>query len=427
MTNMAKIGIAGLILGVGIGFLLMQAVPDAGTVVEPPGELPSEPVAGSANDVPQVTVPPTMPSAETDVSQAVAPPQPGQDWPMYRGSQGLLGVTRETLPETLDLLWSFKTEGPVRSSAVVQGGRVYIGSADKHLYALDLDTGEKIWAFEADSPIEAPPMVLGDTVYVGDLGGFVYAVDANSGEKRWVHETDGEVAGAVNWAQLGERLCVLAGSHDAYVHCLDAGTGEPIWRFETDSYVNGTVAVSGDLCAFGGCDAFVYVVRTADANEVTRIDAGAYVASSTVLAEGRVYAGNYDGLFIGASIQDPNQRWEHAIDGGEIFSSAAVGSDRVVVGDRDSQVLCLDRHTGDLEWTFKTLDAVDSSPVIAGDKVVVGSDDGRLYLLSLETGKKLWSYELGEPIISSPAVARGRVIIGCDDGSVYAFGTKTEK
>lgn len=344
---------------------------------------------------------------------------------MYRGSRGLLGVTQDTLPETLDFLWSFKTAGPVRSSAVVQDGRVYIGSADKHLYALDLHTGEKIWAFEADSPIEAPPTVIGDTVYVGDLGGFVYAVDANSGDKLWDYETDGEVAGAVNWAQLGERLCVLVGSHDAYVHCLDAGTGEPVWRFETESYVNGTVAVSGELCAFGGCDAFVYVVRTADANEVTRIDAGAYVATSTAFDESRVYGGNYDGLFLSASIHDPNERWEHAIDGGEIFSSAAVGSDRVVVGDRDSQVLCLDKRTGDLKWTFKTLDAVDSSPVMAGDKVVVGSDDGRLYLLSLETGEKLWSYELGEPIISSPAVARGRVVIGCDDGSVYAFGTKS--
>ncbi|MCP4450168.1 MAG: PQQ-binding-like beta-propeller repeat protein [Planctomycetes bacterium] len=421
MTHMARIGVAGLVLGVGIGFLLIQVRPDTRPSTELASDEPSRALPETVTDIPQAQRR-TVAKAQTEVADFKS----GQDWPMYRGSQGLLGVAEDTLPETLHLLWSFKTEESVRSSAVVQGGRVYIGSADKHLYALDLDSGKKIWAFKADSPIEAPPMVLRDTVYVGDLGGLLYAVDANSGEKRWTYETDGEVAGAVNWASLGERLCVLVGSHDAYVHCLDARTGEPIWRFETESYVNGTVAVSGDLCAFGGCDAFVYVVRIADANEVARIDAGAYVASSTVLDEGRVYAGNYDGLFLSTSIQDPNQRWEYPIDGGEIFSSAAVAKDWIVVGDRDSQVLCLDRHTGTLKWTFKTLDAVDSSPVIAGDKVVVGSDDGRLYLLSLETGDKLWSYELGEPIISSPAVAHGRVIIGCDDGSVYTFGTKSE-
>ena len=145
-----------------------------------------------------------------------------------------------------------------------------------------------------------------------------------------------------------------------------------------------------------------------------------------VLDQSRVYAGNYDGLFMSVSIVDPNQKWEYPVDGGEIFSSAAVTQDRVVFGDRTSQVQCLDRHTGKPLWSFKALDNVDSSPVIAGDKVVVGSDDGRVYLLSLDKGEKLWSYELGKPIISSPAVSHGQVIIGCDDGSVYAFGTKSQ-
>lgn len=425
MTNMAKIGVAGLILGVAAGLLIILAGPGGRSAVEL-ASLPPDPPADSVNAPAQV-VPPTL-SEETSRSKPDRVPEQAssQGWPIFRGTQGLQGVTTDTLPDTLDLLWSFKTDGPVRSSAVIQDGRVYIGSADKMLYALDFDTGQEIWSFKADSPIEAPPTVMGETVCVGDLGGIVYAVHAETGEKLWTYETEGEVAGAVNWTHLGERLCVLVGSHDAYVHCLDAGTGEPVWRFETDNYVNGTVAVSGDLCAFGGCDAFVYVVRMADANEVMRIDAGAYVASSTVFDESRVYAGNYDGLFLSASTQDPNQRWEYAIEGGEIFSSAAVAQDCVVVGDRDSQVLCLDRQTGQLKWTFKTLNAVDSSPVIAGDRVVVGSDDGRVYLLSLETGDKLWSYELGEPIISSPAVSNGRVVIGCDDGSVYAFGTKGE-
>jgi outer membrane protein assembly factor BamB len=32
--------------------------------------------------------------------------------------------------------WKFKTEGAVNSSAVVQGGVVYFGSDDGHLYAV---------------------------------------------------------------------------------------------------------------------------------------------------------------------------------------------------------------------------------------------------------------------------------------------------
>ena len=188
-----------------------------------------------------------------------------------------------------------------------------------------------------------------------------------------------------------------------------------------------TAAVAGDLCAFGGCDAFVYVVHIGNGTLVTKLDTGAYVASSVTLDQGRVYAGNYDGLFLCGDIADANQVWKYSIKRGEIFASGAVTADRCVFGDRAKQVVCLSRDRGQRLWAFTALGNVDSSPVIVDQKVVVGADDGRLYLLSLTDGKKLWSYDLGKPIVSSPAVAHGRVVVGCDDGTVYAFGKVGQK
>jgi len=93
----------------------------------------------------------------------------------------------------------------------------------------------------------------------------------------------------------------------------------------------------------------------------------------------------------------------------------------VVIGGGDMNVHCIDNKTGQPRWTYKTLDAVNSSPVIVGERVLAGSDDGRLYLLSLADGKLIWSYETGRAITSSPAVANGMVVVGCDDGMVYCF------
>src|SRR5690349_3340310 len=64
-------------------------------------------------------------------------------WPMFRGSPGLVGVAPGRLPDALGLLWSFKTGGPVKSSAAVEGGRVFIGSDDGFVYAIDLESGKK--------------------------------------------------------------------------------------------------------------------------------------------------------------------------------------------------------------------------------------------------------------------------------------------
>ena len=90
-------------------------------------------------------------------------------WPMFRGRQDLVGTTAGNLPDSLELRWSFKTEGPVKSSAAIDGERVVVGSDDKHVYCLNSVTGEKMWEFETAEAVEGSPLILGDHVYIGSM------------------------------------------------------------------------------------------------------------------------------------------------------------------------------------------------------------------------------------------------------------------
>src|SRR6266446_4474299 len=76
----------------------------------------------------------------------------GASWPMFRGNPALTGVASGALADKLSLLWSFKTGGPIKSSAAIVGGRVFIGSGDSHVYALDLASGKKIWTAKTGGP-----------------------------------------------------------------------------------------------------------------------------------------------------------------------------------------------------------------------------------------------------------------------------------
>ena len=104
------------------------------------------------------------------------------------------------------------------------------------------------------------------------------------------------------------------------------------------------------------------------------------------------------------------------------YSSAAVTSERVVVGGRDKLVHCLERSTGKELWNFTTRARVESSPVISGNRVFVGSNDGLLYELDLVSGKKIWDFTAGAPLSASPAVSTGVMVIGSQDGRLYCFG-----
>src|SRR4051812_17306139 len=79
------------------------------------------------------------------------------DWPMYRGDAALTGIAKSTVPDKPALLWSFKTGAAVRSSPVICNGKVFVGSDDSNVYALDFKTGTKVWEFKTDGPVQAAP------------------------------------------------------------------------------------------------------------------------------------------------------------------------------------------------------------------------------------------------------------------------------
>ena len=160
----------------------------------------------------------------------VAESAPGDAWPMFRGDPALWGVAGCALPAAPSLLWTFKSEGPVKCTAAVGAGRAYIGSDDGKLYALDLATGKQVWELKTGGPVESSPLLLRGVVYAGSSDASLYAVDAATGRVRWKYTTGDRILGAPNWvpAPKGGVPWILVGSYDFKLHCVDAATGKSI-------------------------------------------------------------------------------------------------------------------------------------------------------------------------------------------------------
>ena len=107
------------------------------------------------------------------------------EWPMFRGAPALTGVASGNLPDKPALLWTFKTQGAIRSSPAIAQGRVFVGSNDRHLYALDFATGKQIWAVTNSDAIESSPLALNGTIYVGANDANLYAFNAATGKQLW--------------------------------------------------------------------------------------------------------------------------------------------------------------------------------------------------------------------------------------------------
>ncbi|NBX47131.1 MAG: Pyrrolo-quinoline quinone, partial [Chloroflexi bacterium] len=99
------------------------------------------------------------------------------------------------------------------------------------VHCLDLQKGLEKWSFKTDGPVEATPLVLGSRVYVGSSDGNLYALDRETGEKAWTYSTGDKIIGGANTLKGSDGVSdwIVVGSYDSQLHCVDASTGKAAW------------------------------------------------------------------------------------------------------------------------------------------------------------------------------------------------------
>jgi outer membrane protein assembly factor BamB len=317
--------------------------------------------------------------------------------------------------------WKFKTGGFVGSSPAIDKGRVFFGSQNQDVYAVNATTGAQDWNFETQKIVFSSPAVANGIVYVGSHDGNLYALNESSGKERWRFKTAGEVESS---PAVGRNL-VYVGSDDGKVYALDSATGFERWRFETGQPVFSSPAVAGRAVYVGSRDDNIYALDARSGKKLWRFTTGDEVWSSPAVANGIVYVGSNDHNIYALDAATGQEQWRFTTRAG-VSSSPAVANGTVYVGSFDHGVYAVDARTGKRKWRFQTLDTVFSSPTVDNGVVYVGSHDHNLYALDERTGRMRWRFETGKLVGSSPAVFGGVVYVGSDDGFLYAVEIPTQ-
>jgi outer membrane protein assembly factor BamB len=271
------------------------------------------------------------------------------------------------------LVWKFDTHGGAvardlpgpkseaydnqASGATVSGGVVYIGSADKKLYAVEAETGREKWHFDTGGIVRSTPAVADRLVFIGSYDHHVYAVDAAGGALRWKFDT----LQAVVSSPLVANGTVYIGSRSSDLLALDAATGKVKWKY------------------------FYW---------------SSWVESSARLHKGTLYVGSSDYQQLFAIDAASGRRiWNTAVDG-SAWSTPAVTDKHVYIGvvgvspyfiEHHGGFLAVDRATGSIVWRFPMTQipgAVDygvaSSPAADQGMVFFGGLDGTFYAFRAE-------------------------------------------
>lgn len=151
--------------------------------------------------------------AAAPVQASLSAPLPQQEAVWFRATdEGTL--FRMGVSPTVS--WTFETGGKIRTTPVLAGDLVYVGSRDGNVYAVDTDSGDEVWRFETGGKVDSSPAVADGVLYVGSADHHVYALAAETGEELWAFETAGEV---VSSPAVVDGT-VYVGSNDGSVYAL---------------------------------------------------------------------------------------------------------------------------------------------------------------------------------------------------------------
>lgn len=201
----------------------------------------------------------TNKAAAVDAARLVAADQDAANWMTYGRTYDeqrfspLSRINVDTV-SSLKLAWHYDLDTAHRvqeATPLVIDGVMYVSSAWSKVYALDAATGREIWKFDPKVPGERAVDACCDVpnrgvaawngrIYVGTLDGRLIALDAASGRVVWEKLTvEPGLRYTITGAPRVVKGKVLIGNGGAemgvrgYVSAYDAETGDLVWRFYT--------------------------------------------------------------------------------------------------------------------------------------------------------------------------------------------------
>jgi len=311
-------------------------------------------------------------------------------------------LTADRVPH-LQLKWAFGFSDTASAWAqpTIAGGRLFVGSQNGTVYALDAGTGCLIWTFAAKAGVRAS-IVLGPRIraartmvypaYVADQQGFVYALNAATGALIWSRRVDDHPLVRLTGSPVlfGGRVYVPTSSYEeggrppGYPCCtfrgavvaLDSSTGDVVWKTHT-------------------IPAAPALIRTyADGSELWGPAGGGVWSAPTIDQKRRaIYAG------VGNTYSGPAQPTTDAVIAFDLDTGKVRWVRQMNPGQRDvfgctaGEINCIERPGPDFD--------IGASPVLARlpngrDLIVAGQKSGVAYALDPDKqGTEVWRYRAG--------------------------------
>lgn len=172
----------------------------------------------------------------------------GPDGNLYAGNTNwfyyCINPTNENISDEERILWKYHTgDNAWSASAFDDKGNIYWGSLDMHVHAVN-PLGENIWKKMTFGFISSSASIGTDgTIYITSFDRHIYALDQETGADQWKVPTGDHIYGSAAQGFInGETAALYFGSADGKFYKVNTD-GEVEWTYDTGDVIRSSAAI----------------------------------------------------------------------------------------------------------------------------------------------------------------------------------------
>ena len=322
-------------------------------------------------------------------------------------------------------------------AGVIVGENLYIGTMDKDIRSLRLDTGELVWVHSFDNDEDRNIAFYGDpvinrdckdctsgSIYFTSYNGSLYIVKLENISGQISPKLDSSIRIGTGEPIVGgsalieENLIVPSSDGQLYSYNLEQFT--KLWEFSTSNKIWTTPVLKDTIVYFGSLDQNLYALDTVDGSliwdEPFKTDAA--IVSKPLILDQTVYIGSFDGIFYGIDVETGLEKARFSEAGGWYWGGAITDGETIFVGSLNGNIYALNKIDLTLKWNIDVQSSIVGSPVILNEKLVFSSTDGRLRTVNLSDGQNMRQCKLDIKLKSNLVSNGEMVFISGEDHSI---------
>ncbi len=335
-----------------------------------------------------------------------------------------------------------------RLKPIVAYDKVYSASRVGDVIAFDVATGKELWTVDLsdvdnsrsfwDSRLSAllagGPVAGLNKVFIGSENGKVYALDAQTGELVWQASIKGEVI----TAPAVDSGVVVVNTASGIMKAFNADNGEELWEIEQDVPALTLRGISQPVIASGGVivgtgkgGVNVYLLNKGQqgwSTEIgeptgsTELERVIDVDSSPVVFGDKIYAVSSRGNLAAIELKSGRILWKRQYSS---YRQISIYRNTIFLTNLRGHVYALDRVNGIERWSNLALaNRSVTGPAIVDNYVVVGDFEGYLHWLNQETGEIVARHKVDSSgIHSTPTVVDNVLYSQSRNGDLQAIET----